>query len=702
MVQIQLQTTIRRLRKLVEPRPDKLCADAELLERFVSSSDEAAFTALVHRHTPLVYAVCRRVLGQAADAEDAFQATFLVLARKAASIHKQQSLASWLHGVAFRTALSARKSTMRRRQREESADAPTLQSPVSEAALRELQSLLDAEVLRLPERLRSPFVLCCLEGKSRSEAARELHWKEGTVSSRLALARQKLRERLARRGVALSTALATIALEGDMASASMLAAAASQNALGWLSGPSNATERSVILAQGIVRAMPRMPTAWAGSCLLTLCLVLAGAFWCCLAQEPGAAAPTTGDKTRPASAQADKTAAKLDDVLEEAAAAARKALPKNPCGLLEEIAALQAKAGDKRIARMKFTEIYAGLAKLAEDAEPSSRGLLLANLACAQLRAGDTKAGKETAARALKFADSLKPENVRSDVLQYLARGLAQRGDIEDASEAAHEVEPPFYRGQVLADVLLGQAKAGDVTGAVSQTRTLEPFARTQFWIGLAEWRALSKPAVAKTDLENVRKALDKVEEESHQVSLMVRLAMVEARLGDDVAARKTYDAARLLARRSNAGVTQESSFLLQIAQSQCARGNHKAARKTLEDALAALGQNEEEWLPDLIAVRIALGDLRIAYRAIHRAPWQDVIRGEMVRQLAQTQAANGDAAGAHNWAKKETAPLLKAMALLGVAQGMAQPSATKMEMSVPTDEDINPADSGATKPGAK
>jgi RNA polymerase sigma factor (sigma-70 family) len=197
-------------------------ADGQLLARFVAARDEAAFAALVRRHGPMVLGVCRRVLRHEQDAEDAFQATFLVLARKAASVVKRESLGCWLYQVAYHTALQARAASARRRARE----TPMRDVPHPEVAPAEADDwrpLLDRELCRLPEKYRAAVILCDLEGQSRREAARQLGVPEGTVSSRLAAAHKRLARQLARYGLAPAGGVAA-ALSGGPAPARVPAA----------------------------------------------------------------------------------------------------------------------------------------------------------------------------------------------------------------------------------------------------------------------------------------------------------------------------------------------------------------------------------------------------------------------------------------------------------------------------------------------
>src|SRR6266540_524148 len=186
--------------------------DPQLLQLFLQGRDPGAFAALVRRHGPMVMRVCRHVLHHHQDAEDAFQVTFLVLARSAASIRSKGSLASWLHGVAYRTAMSAKRSAATRRTHEGRVETMSQPDASQDLAWREVQVILEEEIQALPEGYRTPFLLCQMEGRSREEVARQLGIKEGTVSSRLDRARKRLRERLVQRGVALPAVLGALAL----------------------------------------------------------------------------------------------------------------------------------------------------------------------------------------------------------------------------------------------------------------------------------------------------------------------------------------------------------------------------------------------------------------------------------------------------------------------------------------------------------
>src|SRR5262249_22196880 len=160
------------------------------------------------RHGPMVLATCRRVLRHAEDAEDAFQAAFLILARKAGSIRRSESVGGWLHRVAYRLALKARAGAARRRRPLARGEPMTFADPTAAAAGQEAQALLDEELQRLPERYRSALVLCYLEGLTQEAAARRLGWSKGTLRRRLGQGRELLRRRLIRRGLAPSAALA--------------------------------------------------------------------------------------------------------------------------------------------------------------------------------------------------------------------------------------------------------------------------------------------------------------------------------------------------------------------------------------------------------------------------------------------------------------------------------------------------------------
>src|SRR6266849_2785295 len=224
MANAQLSLVLRHIRKLAAAGN---ATDRQLLHRFATRHEEAAFELLVERHGPVVLGVCRRILRHEHDAEDVFQATFLTLARKASSIRKPESLGCWLYGVASRLAFKVRASGAKRRA------AEAVPRP---SAGQELCAALDEELTRLTWRYQAPIVLCYLEGKTRDEAARQLGWSLGTFKRRLSQGREILRERLTQRGLTLSAVLTAVGLSQETVSA-VLVISTARAAITFAAGP---------------------------------------------------------------------------------------------------------------------------------------------------------------------------------------------------------------------------------------------------------------------------------------------------------------------------------------------------------------------------------------------------------------------------------------------------------------------------------
>ncbi len=290
---------LRQVRGLVAAQAADAAPDADLLERFRAGGDVTAFEALVRRHGPMVLRVCRRVLGDAHDAEDAFQATFLVLAQRAPAVRKGASVASWLHGVAYRVAGKARTRAARARP---ACAAPAAQGDAAdEVSWREVRSVLDAELGRLPEECRAPLVLCYLEGLTQDEAARRLGWNARTLRRRLGQGRRLLRVRLERRGLALSAGLAAVLLTEATAPAALpppLADAAAR------AGQGSLPAHVIALARGAAGA------GWGKAKLAAVLLLAAGAVTGAVpaARHLLAAKPPGEDRVEAPPAAADRPA----------------------------------------------------------------------------------------------------------------------------------------------------------------------------------------------------------------------------------------------------------------------------------------------------------------------------------------------------------------------------------------------------------
>jgi RNA polymerase sigma factor (sigma-70 family) len=275
-------TILRELRRLAA-RQAGILSDRELMERFVSERDEAAFETILRRHGPMVLHVCGRILRDEHAAEDAFQATFLVLARKAGTLQRQESVGNWLYGVATRLALRTRADAARERDRQQGVTAKSCRDPLDELTVREAQQILDEELSRLPDRYRAALVLCCLEGLARDEAAQQLGCPAATVKSRLERARALLRQRLADRGLILPAALFASLLTEGLGEAALPArlmqpTVKASTAFAAGSGPGALLSPTIVaLAEGVLTTMTQTRRKLAMAVLMGIALVGGGA-----------------------------------------------------------------------------------------------------------------------------------------------------------------------------------------------------------------------------------------------------------------------------------------------------------------------------------------------------------------------------------------------------------------------------------------
>jgi RNA polymerase sigma factor (sigma-70 family) len=330
MVESRISGTIQHLRSAV--LRDGACpTDGQLLGDFIDSREGAPLAALVRRHGPMVWGVCRRILGNHHDAEDAFQATFLVLVRKAASVAPREMVGNWLYGVARQTALKARATAGRRKGRERQVAEMPEPAGAERGPFEDVRPLLDQELARLPDKYRAALVLCDLEGRTRTEAARHLGVPEGTLAARVARGRVMLAKRLTRRGVVLSAGATGAVLSHAVAAAGVpgaVLASTIDGARSYAAGRAGVPSDEVAaLTEGVLRAMSTTTLKGVMTVLLALGLPLFGAgllvATSAVAQPPSQArgkvpsqppAPPAG----PQRGEAEKLFRKMDKQLSEA------------------------------------------------------------------------------------------------------------------------------------------------------------------------------------------------------------------------------------------------------------------------------------------------------------------------------------------------------------------------------------------------
>jgi RNA polymerase sigma factor (sigma-70 family) len=459
-----LSTLVGRLRDAVRPGGADVPDDDELLRRWSRQRDEAAFELLVWRHGRLVLGVCQRILRSPQDVEDAFQATFLVLVRKGANILRRQAVASWLYMVAYRISLEARSRRRAVPLGDAAEELPGREAPPSVPELREV---LDEEVRRLPEKYRLPFVLCHLQGRTNEEAARELGRPVGTILSRLSRARERLRERLTRRGLnpaALAapwtpslSALPDLVCSTTRAALSITAAEATAGAV---------APGVMVLMEGAVRTMFVTKLKALAAVVVSVALLggggAAGYRAYAVAQDTGSGSATGGstdqDDARELRERADQLTKQLQQ-MKDRETQVRQLLE----SLLSQIEKKKA-APKAATSSVGGTSLRGGSGPLARNADLEDEVELLK----ARLKAREA---------ALRATMSSKEESARRYSAMTKAR-QASRGSVSDDDYAAVRITMDRYHSEVVvkeaelleAQILLKQAERRLKAGATASS----------------------------------------------------------------------------------------------------------------------------------------------------------------------------------------------------------------------------------------
>lgn len=278
MTHLQLGAVLQHLRRAATRKQEDELSDGQLLELFARQRDESAFAALLRRHGPMVLGVCRGILRQLHDVEDAFQATFLILAQKAACIRRGESVGGWLYEVASNVALKVRSRAARQQGCEKEVPNRTQTDPLDDLTVRELRQALHEELRQLPEKFRTPLILCYLEGKTQEEAARQLGWPKRRVKDRLQRGREQLRRRLLKRGLAPVATLGTALFAVDGVSAAVMATLAGATVRAAVSGTASAAIAALMEAGGAFVSVSKAKMAMVFLLAMSL-LGGAGVWW---------------------------------------------------------------------------------------------------------------------------------------------------------------------------------------------------------------------------------------------------------------------------------------------------------------------------------------------------------------------------------------------------------------------------------------
>jgi RNA polymerase sigma factor (sigma-70 family) len=704
-----LMTLGRDLNSLYAQGTSSGLSDTQLLERFATRRDEAAFAVLVRRHGPTVLGVCRRLLGNSHDAEDAFQATFFVLARKAASIARKEKLAGWLYAVARQTAKKARALNARKQTKE--TQVAQMHEPESEPEDTEddrLQ-LLAEELARLPERYRLPIILCELEGRTHKQAGRELGWPIGTVSGRLSRGRTMLAERLSRRerglsGLALGLVRgsAPTSVPPALVSATVEAAAAlgpGTVATGLISA------RAAKLTEIMMRALMLKKLT---VLVLTLTAGLAGGITSFMAFASSAPAPAgqapasapQGALARESKAVPDRNQAKtaLDMAIKDVDSVSDL---RERCWLLIEIARAQARAGlwdDLRQTQQKVIQA-------ASDTEHAHR---LIDAAQCLAETGDVIA-------ALGIANGLQPEYQRQRGLAEIASAQARAGDIDGARQTAKMIDDAGDQGIALHAIAKALAERHEFDLALQTTQTMaSEFDKTSALVDIAAAQLRSQDPAFPQTLNQAKAAAAAIpifiggskEPSDFKPNTLAQIAGI-------LAESKAVDEARQVANSVTKPPWQDIAWKV-IAKVEADRGEIDTALEStrriqnpdeksecLKNIVAAVAQRGDFAKASSLAgtipgrlwrhaalLEVAKGQARSGQRANAHKVFEQILtetrdvrdgsnlggaRQASLFRLAAAQAELGAEAEALAWIVREDSPQIQAWALLSLAKTVAE-----------------------------
>lgn len=692
-----MRRVVQHLRRAALADNAEALSDDHLLECFIARQDEAAFEALVRRYGQLVFGVCKRILRHHEDAEDAFQATFLILARKAKSLRARDLLGNWLYGVAYRTSLRTRAMTARRRKKEQRAarSSACMEPPQDDAA-----ALLDEELNRLAERYRLPVILCDLQGTSRKAVADDLGIPLGTLSSRLAFARKRLALRLSRRGVTLGVVAAVSVPPG-------LAHSTAQAAMSFAAGKAAGllSAQALCIAEGVLKAMYVLKLGKALTIAVGILVLLSTSRQLVLpssAEEP----PAPRSSAPPAPATVAQAGPRVTEVIDQALQAANDIEDGQwKAWMLEIIGKVQAKAGQKEEALRTLRKAI----EVAKTLPVPRNHHTLHGIAGAQAEAGAAKEAKET-------AEAIEQEDSRDYGISNISVAQANAGDFKGALESSQAVGADRLKGQALWHLAEEQAKAGQFKEALETAESIAntPSRALAFaFIARAQYRKGERAGALKSLQEALKIAEPLQDPEGGNVGspTLGQIAAVQARLGDVQEARK-------LAHSIQPEVWKSSALTL-VAEAQADAGDFEGALGTAGGIQSSYQQGDAftrivtrqlqagkkddaqmtadaivhpSWrvsaLRELGKDHARRGDHEAATKAFQRA--QELAndiqddehagnqRNAALASLAQARAEAGQAREALAWAAQQTEPLLRCQAFLCVAQGLAARAAAK------------------------